>query len=232
MDYAVHDKTGLNKTTNNLFKLKMDNVKNLSVILKVLNFKEIATCFVSTNGLKVVVEDSKCIQVSAYISSNVFQELHVKENEQITFRIDLSTMLECLTIFDHCSSVPGLTTALMMSYQYEGAPLKMILEENGIITDCLLKTMNADDILDFHFPTNSEINKIIVLANDFKEIFNDLDTSTDYVELFLSPEPPYFVITTHGLCGECQVNIPQNCDMIELFECKLDTKSSFGQSSN
>lgn len=67
--------------------------------------------------------------------------------------------------------------------------------------------MDADDILDFNFPTTTDINKVIVLSTEFKEIFNDLDSSSDCVEFFLSSESPYFVISTFGLCGECQVSI-------------------------
>lgn len=32
-----------------------------------------ATCFISENGLKIVVEDAKCVQVSAFIGADLFQ---------------------------------------------------------------------------------------------------------------------------------------------------------------
>lgn len=42
------------------------------------------------------------------------------------FRIDLSILVECLTIFDGCTTTPGATTALKMSYQGYGHPLKIM----------------------------------------------------------------------------------------------------------
>lgn len=34
---------------------------------------QMATCFISENGLKIVVEDAKCVQVSAFIGADLFQ---------------------------------------------------------------------------------------------------------------------------------------------------------------
>lgn len=66
--------------------------------------------------------------------------------------------------------------------------------------------MEADDILDFDFPVTSVVNKVILQSGDFKDIFNELDPTSEFVELFLSPEAPFFQITTNGLAGECQVS--------------------------
>lgn len=45
----------------------LDNVRNLSNILKAIHFRDHASCFATTNGLKVTVENAKCLQANAFI---------------------------------------------------------------------------------------------------------------------------------------------------------------------
>lgn len=42
------------------------------------------------------------------------------------FRIDLTTLVDCLTIFDGCTTTPGTTTALKMTYKGYGHSLKIM----------------------------------------------------------------------------------------------------------
>lgn len=53
--------------------------------------------FISTNGLKVTVEESKYAQASAFIQSSVFQE-YCFEEDSATFRINLNVLLVNLLI--------------------------------------------------------------------------------------------------------------------------------------
>lgn len=150
------------------------------------------------------------------------------------FRIDLTTLVDCLTIFDGCTTTPGATTALKMSYKGYGHSLKIMyaalahnlknsvitervlmlilslycsrLEEEGIITDCSLGTMSDCEVLDFEMVDTDVICKIILRAPDFREVLADLDSTSDFVEFFLSPDAPHFRITTEGLAGKFQVH--------------------------
>lgn len=45
----------------------LDNVRNLSTVLKAIHFKDHAACFATKNGLKVTVENAKCVQANAFI---------------------------------------------------------------------------------------------------------------------------------------------------------------------
>lgn len=56
------------------------------------SFLQTATVFASAMGLKVTVEDAKCIQANAFIQEGIFQEYTLKE-EQITFKINLTVLL-------------------------------------------------------------------------------------------------------------------------------------------
>lgn len=51
----------------NVFVASLDNARNLSNILKAIAFKDHAIFSATPNGLKVTVEDSKCLQANAFI---------------------------------------------------------------------------------------------------------------------------------------------------------------------
>lgn len=62
----------------------LDNVRNLSNILKAISFKDHAIFNATHNGLKVTVEESKCLQANAFIQVGAL-------NSKINFKI-LSTL--------------------------------------------------------------------------------------------------------------------------------------------
>lgn len=68
------------------------------------------------------------------------------------------------------------------------------------------------------------ICKIILRASDFREVLADLDSSSDFVEFFLSPDTPYFRITTEGLAGKFQVCILCTLDYMLWHSKKLYVK--------
>uniref|UniRef100_A0A8C8DV48 RAD1 homolog (S. pombe) n=1 Tax=Oryzias sinensis TaxID=183150 RepID=A0A8C8DV48_9TELE len=70
----------------------LDNARNLSNILKAITFKDHAVFTATPNGLKVTVEDSKCLQANAFIQTEIFQEFTLKE-DLVTFQINLTMSL-------------------------------------------------------------------------------------------------------------------------------------------
>ncbi|TRY90202.1 hypothetical protein DNTS_013044 [Danionella cerebrum] len=50
----------------------LDNARNLSNILKAISFKDHAIFNATQNGLKVTVEDSKCLQANAFIQAEIW----------------------------------------------------------------------------------------------------------------------------------------------------------------
>lgn len=61
-------------------------------ILNSLSIFQTATVFASEMGLKVTVEDAKCIQANAFIQEGIFQQYTIKD-EQLTFKINLTVLL-------------------------------------------------------------------------------------------------------------------------------------------
>ncbi|XP_014262352.1 cell cycle checkpoint protein RAD1-like [Cimex lectularius] len=194
---------------NCVLKAKLDNVKNLSLLLKCVQFKEFAVCYATQRGLKFLVEDSKCVQAAAFVGKNIFQEYVIGE-ELLFFKIELNVLIECLAILDG-------EAALNLYYEGHGFPLRLVLVEDDILTDCSIKTMETVENVHFSMPVEDVVNKMIVDGPRFKEVLSDLDPDSEYVEMLVSPDPPYFVVTTLSISGKCQVVLPKDADMIEEF---------------
>jgi hypothetical protein len=67
----------------------------LFLLVAIVLYVQTATVFASENGLKVTVEDSKCVLANAFIQAALFQEFSIRE-EQIIFRINLTVLMVCL----------------------------------------------------------------------------------------------------------------------------------------
>ena len=79
------------------------------------------------------------------------------------------------------------------------------LEESGVLTDCSIQTLEADETLDFDFCSANVVNKIVIHAECLREAFAELDMSSDVLEILLSPSAPFFRLSTFGYAGTTQV---------------------------
>ncbi|XP_043926121.1 cell cycle checkpoint protein RAD1 [Protopterus annectens] len=195
----------------------LDNAKNISNILKAIAFKDHATVFATTNGIKVTVENAKCLQANAFIQAGIFQEFNIQE-DTVSFRINLTVLLDCLTIFGG-SAVPGMTTALKMCYKGYGHPLVLFLEEGGVVTVCKINTQEPEETLDFDFCSTNVINKIILQSESLREAFAELDMTSEVLQITMSPDKPFFRLSTFGNAGSAHCDYPKDSDMMEAFHC-------------
>eukprot|EP00117_Sycon_ciliatum_P002533 scpid93855/ scgid2304/ Cell cycle checkpoint protein RAD1; DNA repair exonuclease rad1 homolog; Rad1-like DNA damage checkpoint protein &gt; Cell cycle checkpoint protein RAD1; DNA repair exonuclease rad1 homolog len=217
MSQPESSQDGSQKDEEYIFVAKMDNAKNLSNILKAVHFKEMATCSLSGNGLKVTVEDCKCVQANAFVQSGVFQEFSFSK-DSATFKINLNVFMDCLNIF--AGNTPGSPTALRMCYAGYGCPLILLLEEGGVLTDCRIRTFEPDDTLDFNFTSANVVNKIILHSECLREAFSELDMSNESLEVLMSPDAPYLRLSTFGYIGSSHADYPKDSDMVDCFECR------------
>lgn len=68
-----------------------------------------------------------------------------------------------------------------------------------VTVDCELKTFNIDDHNDISLADECNQNKIVIDANLFTEFLHRLDNISDELKITLSPEPPYFSLTSLGI---------------------------------
>ncbi|MBN3322138.1 RAD1 protein, partial [Atractosteus spatula] len=195
----------------------LDNVRSLSNILKAISFKDHSLFTATPNGLKVTVEDSKCLQANAFIQAEIFQDYFIKE-DSVGFTVNLTVLLDCLTIFGG-NVVPGVTTALRMCYGGYGYPLTLFLEEEGVVTVCKINTMEPEDPIDFDFCSTNVTNKVILQSDSLREAFSELDMTSEVLQITMSPDKPYFRLSTFGNAGSAHYDYPKDSDMMEFFQC-------------
>jgi len=131
------------------------------------------------------------------------------------FKLNLSILLDCLNIFGGGTNF----TSLQLMYHGNGSALFVLLEDNGVRTDCGLRTLEYDGVLNFDFAGVAIPNKVIMKSDSLKEALNELDWSSDILTVLLSPDPPYFRLTTSGPSGSCQVDYPKDSEVFEGFDC-------------
>ncbi|XP_061554989.1 cell cycle checkpoint protein RAD1 isoform X2 [Phyllopteryx taeniolatus] len=195
----------------------LDNAHNLSNILKAIAFKDHALVTATPNGLKVTVENSKCLQANAFIQAEIFQEFTIKE-DMVGLKINLTVLLDCLSIFGG-STVPGVSPALRLCYRGYGYPLTLFLEEGGVVTICKINTQEPEEPIDFEFCSSNVTNKVILLSESLKEAFSELDMTSEVLQITMSPSQPYFRLSTFGNAGSAHYDYSKDSDMMELFHC-------------
>uniref|UniRef100_A0A3P9K7N5 Cell cycle checkpoint protein RAD1 n=1 Tax=Oryzias latipes TaxID=8090 RepID=A0A3P9K7N5_ORYLA len=206
----------------------LDNARNLSNILKAITFKDHAVFTATPNGLKVTVEDSKCLQANAFIQTEIFQEFTLKE-DLVTFQINLTVLLDCLNIFGG-NTVAGTSTALRMCYKGYGYPLTLFLEEGGVVTVCKINTQEPEEPMDFEFCSTNVTNKVILQSESLKEAFSELDMTSDVLQITMSPSQPYFRLSTFGNSGNAHYDYSKDSDMMELFQCTMTQTNRYKMS--
>ncbi|XP_018321800.1 cell cycle checkpoint protein RAD1-like isoform X2 [Agrilus planipennis] len=175
-------------------------IKDLKVVYNVLKsiiFKDFVVMRIMEEGMKITVDDMKCVETSVYIPSNIFFVYKIKCDEDIVFKISHKVFTECLHIFGDDGN-----PSMKMSYKGPGFPLSLVLkhQEENIIVDCEIKTMDVEDEFpDVNLAEECNLNNVVLNAGHFVEILSNIDHNSDELELFLSPEPPYFRITTYGV---------------------------------
>lgn len=72
-------------------------------------------------GLKLTLEEMKCIETTAYIPCDLFSSYHIDTEQDIKFKINLKIFTECLFIFGDDGN-----PSLKMSYKDLGSPLRLM----------------------------------------------------------------------------------------------------------
>lgn len=148
----------------------------------------------------------------------MFQEFAFTE-EELIFGINLATLTECLNIFGAGAggngggagggsgggSGPGAPVSLRISCLGLGHPLELLLEEGGVSTKCKLTTFDPDNLVDFDFRGEPVVNKIIMKSEWLKEAFEEMDASSEFLSITVSPSAPYFRLSTEGTAGSVEV---------------------------
>lgn len=211
------------------FLAKLDNIKTFYTALKAVQFNENANIIITEDGLKAVVEESKYVQASFYVTRSCFSEYRLLGPEDISIRLNLSVFTDCLSIFANpeCS--------MKILYKGTGAPLVLILEQHDgddLITEVSIKTKNSEEHMEFEIDEEDESYcSLIVRGADFFNLFSDINKAVESLEIFISPTSPYFRLTSLGaLEEESTMEIARSSDMFITYFCNVESKAQYKMS--
>ncbi|XP_041971903.1 cell cycle checkpoint protein RAD1 [Aricia agestis] len=204
-------------TSQYYFTAAMDSGKTLCSLLKAIQFQECAVFSAMPEGLKLTVEEGKCVQASAYIPAENFTEYNVRDDVDVMFKISIAVLTECLNIFGS-----GEESSLKMYFRCEGSPLLLVLQPqsvNNVMTDCEIATQTADSVLELRDENAEDVAKLVLKAPAFLGLLADLERTCDTIELNLSPVHPHVSIVTYGMQDRSCIEVPKSSDMVQSFAC-------------
>lgn len=220
----VHDRSMLTQSqfSQVQFSAQLDNIKLFHNALKSIHFHDDVTISLSANGLKACVEEARYVQATVYVTRACFSEFRLQTTDaepELKISVNLSVVCDCLSIFT------GVECSMRMLYKGAGAPLVFVLEQHGLddlVTECSIRTRNADEQMEFGLDTaDAAFNSIIVRGAEFANLLGEVNRSAEELELHMSPQAPFFRMTTLGVVqSESHVEVSRSSDMVLMFACR------------
>lgn len=210
------------------FSCRMDRTHTLTQLLSTLNVKkdpqQLVNLKLSVKGIKFTVEESRIFQTNLHIKPEYFSEFLINEENSFEFKVSLPTLVESLNLFN---SNPSRPTSAHIVYMGRGSKLIMVLTDKDVTADISLQTYESEGTANFNFRGFPIYNKIIMQSPALREAFNELDWSSPYVSIMLSPDAPHFRLQTGGDLGSCQVDHPKESKTFELFDCSQTQSNGY-----
>lgn len=72
-------------------------------------------------GLKVTLEEMRCLEISSYIPVNMFSSYQIDSTQEVIFKVSFKTFVEILNIFGEEGN-----PSIKMSYEAPGEPLHLM----------------------------------------------------------------------------------------------------------
>lgn len=210
------------------FLAKLENLKTFYTALRAINFNNDANIIISDDGLKAVVEESKNVQASLYITRACFSEFRLLGDEA-SIRLNLSVVTDCLSIFVNSEC------CMKIVFKGDSAPLIMVLEQHDgddLITEMSIKTKNSEEHLEYNIEEDDDsYNSLIVRGADFSNLLNEINKGVEILDISISPTAPYFSITSLGhLQDESRIEIAKTSDMFISYHCNTASQARYKMS--
>jgi cell cycle checkpoint protein len=212
------------------------SAKTLTNVLQCLNDSgqkdQLALCVISSDGLRVTVEDmGKCLQANVHFPPPLFDEFEFSEkNDCLEFRISLSLLLECLQIFGTANL--GFTSVQMSCLVEEPETFNIILEEEGIVTECAISIQEGEESdIDYNatFRSSDELNKLIIKSDCLRDAFTELAETpgATSISVLISPTAPFFRLTADGSIGSCRIDFTKTSETFRHFQSDQEQEQRY-----
>jgi len=217
------------------FKATLDSSKQFIQLLRSLTFRDRATFFISHNGLKVMVQDSKSMQLSAYFQAAFFNKFKLRvdkepqsqgegsdeedrDGEIFSFNVGINNVINCLELF-------GDTTRVNLSYNGYGTPLSIHVDDEDVKMKCQINTFDTEDCADFNFAKSTVLAKVIINAEQFKDVVSAFQGLHDDVTIKINKDAINFCISS--IFGDMDNEIPSDSLMVESYVCSAPVSAKY-----
>ena len=96
---------------------------------------------------------------------------------------------------------------LVTHYEKYGAPLKMWMEEGGVVSKAAIPTQDERDALHYDFSKANVISKIVVISECIKDTFAEIDYSSEFLEIGIDHEEKMLTLSTFGHAGDVCISV-------------------------
>ena len=224
---------------------KTDNVRVIADVLGTIALKkhQTAICTVTEAGLKVTVQSGKALQASALLREALFHSYSFNTNEGSlqVFHLDLTLFLNCIGLASMCDTNAGSGSFTMMQMQYVGAghPLQLLLEDNGVLTECTIATLEpeAHSLLDFGFKAVPTRNNVIMMSDPLREAFTEMQALDKFVQVHITIAPsdvsqtgigePCLRLFANGSASQMEVQLTVDSEAFFKFECTAQVSQTY-----
>ncbi|KAG5517886.1 hypothetical protein PMAC_000341 [Pneumocystis sp. 'macacae'] len=237
----------MNPMKEPIFSAVTDTVMPIITLLKCVAFKPRCTVRISSEGLKLTVEDNLSLQAHAFLDKSMFSFYRFNPNQDsmdnnnnpntaIFFTVSLLAMLECFNIMNNDlkeknfmlnkklqQNILRVGSNCHLSYIGDGHPF-----ESGMVTTCELTTFEKENITDIFLQDNLLNQKIIIKSESLYDAIQELEfTSSDLLTIRSSPQYPYLRLSSVGTMGSVIIEYTNEKDIIETFSCSNVVENSY-----
>ncbi|CAG8980797.1 hypothetical protein HYALB_00003722 [Hymenoscyphus albidus] len=112
----------------------------------------------------------------------------------------------------------GMAGTCRLSYQGEGSPFSIILEESGVTTTCNLNTYVSENPEEIPFQRDAMAVKIIMQARWLSDAVAELSsTSPSRLDITAHTGAPYLSLSSLGHLGSASVEFSKGRELLETF---------------
>ncbi|KAG4305185.1 hypothetical protein PORY_001355 [Pneumocystis oryctolagi] len=236
-----------------VFTAVTDTVAPIITLLKCIAFKPRCVVRISSEGLKLTVEDSLSLQAHAFLDKSMFSFYHFdasngnsmnnnNSNTPVFFTVSLLAMLECFNIMNNDlkeknfvlnrklqqQNVLRVGGSCHLSYIGDGHPFVFVIQESGMVTTCELTTFEKENIADIFLQNNILNQKIIIKSEPLYDAIQELEfSSSELLTIRSSPQHPYLRLSSVGTMGSVIIDYTNERDVIETFSCQSIVENSY-----
>lgn len=188
-------------TAPSSFECALDSTAPLSKILRSVELEknQMVAVSVTDRGVKFTMHQNRVMQAKAYVKTEIFSVFRLP-GPSIMFACNLTTLLSCLEVF-------GEAASLKLTYSGADALVNLLLECNGVVTECSIRTVDTPELLDINFRMSPMTARFIIESAHLREAFAELESSdAATVAICMSPTVPHLCLAAEGDASSARID--------------------------